>query len=61
MITGKYATLVQVCNNSALQRKDLESRHTRDVSIYQLAPTTSGPGDDSHTKETSMIQMSSSY
>ena len=46
VITRKDPTLAQVCNNSTLQRQDLESHHKEDVTIYQLAPTAAG--DDSH-------------
>ena len=51
MITRKDPTLAQVCNNSTLQRQDLESHHKEDVIIYHSAPTASSTGDDSHIND----------
>ena len=51
VITRKDPTLAQVCNNSTLQRQDLESHHKEDVIIYHSAPTASSAGVDSHIKD----------
>ena len=59
LITGKDPTLAQVCNNSTLQRQDLESHHKEDLIIYQLASMASGAGDNA--KNSMMLQMLSSY
>ena len=46
MITGKYLTPIQMCNNSTLQRKDKESHHKEDdIIIHHIAPVVSAADD----------------
>ena len=46
MITGKYLTLVQMCNNSTLQRKDQECHDKEDDIITpHITPVVSAVDD----------------